>query len=98
MRCCCSALRPRASCQPASNRRDAMCSDNKYAALEKSSEERYKDLQDKSSSQLSKAEKDAADNDARLKKEAAAAAVMAEEKYNSLVAEKKSAEKGTPPC
>jgi hypothetical protein len=75
-----------------------MCSDNKYAALEKSSEERYKDLQDKSSSQLSKAEKDAADNDARLKKEAAAAAVMAEEKYNSMVAEKKSAEKGTPPC
>lgn len=69
-------------------------SDGKYSSLEKSSEERYKGLETKLTAQLSKAEKDAADNDARLKKEAAASGVMAEEKYNSLVAEKKSAEKG----
>ena len=69
-------------------------SDAKYQSLDKSAQARYKDLEKKSSSALSKAEKDAKNTEAKLKKEAAAAAVMAEEKYNSLVADKKAAEEG----
>jgi hypothetical protein len=69
-------------------------SDAKYESLDKSAQGRYKDLEKKSASALSKAEKDAANTEAKLKKEAAAAAVMAEEKYSSLVADKKAAEQG----
>ena len=72
------------------------CSDDKYESLEKSSKERYKDLEKKSAAELSKAEKEAADKEKQLKNEAAAAAVMADEKYNSLASDKKSAEQGAP--
>ena len=64
-------------------------SDEKYASLERSAQEKYQELQQSSAQTLAKTQQSAADAEAQLTKEAAAAAVLAEEKYNSLVANNK---------
>ena len=72
-------------------------SDEKYASLERSAQEKYQELQQSSAQTLAKTQQSAADAEAQLTKEAAAAAVLAEEKYNSLVAAKNESTAGARP-